>query len=168
MVNKMVKKLDIGCGNKKVKDAIGLDINKHEGVDIVADMNKRLPFVENEFDIIYMNNSLEHCKDVEFTLKEVHRILKDNGKVFIKVPYWKNPNAFSFNNHFYFTYHSLDKPPSDKLFKIKKRIVFYCDKKLLQSLTFPLELIVNLFPNVYEWIFSSIIPAPNMRFELTK
>jgi len=33
-------KLDIGCGSKKTKGSIGLDIVKHKNVDIVHDLTK--------------------------------------------------------------------------------------------------------------------------------
>jgi len=77
------KILDIGCGNHKVKGAIGLDFVKIKGVDIVHDLNKiPYPFKDNSFDVIYANQVLE-CLEIPLdnVLGELCRICKPEGRL---------------------------------------------------------------------------------------
>lgn len=90
-------KLDLGCGPNKHKGYIGLDEVKMPGVDIIADLNSRLPFKDNTFDEVMARCVLEHVDDIFFTVEEIHRILKPGGKLEIYVPYWNS----------YFTYADL-------------------------------------------------------------
>ena len=50
---------------------------------------QKLPFKEDEFDIIYSNGVLHHTKDVETAIQEIKRVLRKNGKLIITV-YNKN------------------------------------------------------------------------------
>ena len=46
----------------------------------------RLPFADGVFDIVVMNEVLEHVSDVRATLKDVARVLKEGGLFFARVP----------------------------------------------------------------------------------
>jgi len=98
------KILDVGCGTKKHPGAIGIDIAKLDGVDIVHDLN-RFPWkgIEDEtFDWVLMKDIIEHLDDPIAVLKEAHRILKPNGKVYIRVVYWNHKYAYSDPTHKHF------------------------------------------------------------------
>lgn len=41
---------------------------------------QKIPFADNTFDLVIANHMLFYCKDIPKTLKEVHRVLKANGK----------------------------------------------------------------------------------------
>ncbi len=45
-----------------------------------------LPFKDNLFDVVYSFHVLEHVKDPDFFLRELHRVLKKDGIVYIGVP----------------------------------------------------------------------------------
>ena len=45
--------LDVGCGMRKHKDAIGIDFRRVKGVDIIADATF-LPFPNDSFDKIIL------------------------------------------------------------------------------------------------------------------
>jgi len=106
----MKKILDVGCGTNKIKDAIGLDSVQLDGVDIVHDLNSYpWPFKDEEFDIIYMNDIIEHLDDTIKVMEELYRILKKGGKVIIRVVYWNHRYSFSDPTHVhYFTEMSFD------------------------------------------------------------
>jgi methionine biosynthesis protein MetW len=52
-----------------------------------------LPFEDGSFDIVIINQVLEHIKDIFFVLHEASRVLKKNGHILIGVP-----NVASFHN----------------------------------------------------------------------
>ena len=87
------KILDLGCGVKPyrslfkdVEDFVGFDIEDDEGVDRVG-VNWDLPFDDNEFDGLISTQVLEHTAKIPETIKEIKRVVKKNGLVFISVPF---------------------------------------------------------------------------------
>lgn len=148
-----MRKLNLGCGEDIRKGYINLDNVKIKGVDIIHDLNVfPWPFEDNYFDEIYSRESLEHVNDLFKTMKEIHRITKNNAKIIIIVPYWHSSGAFYANHNYFFNTDSL------KFFTEKDRTYdkFYGFKvekiKLIPSkigfLIPPLPLPKKLFPNV--------------------
>lgn len=96
------KILDFGCGDSRYKKLIS-NSNNYIGIDVVESGHpnynkkhdliwdkKKLPFENDFFDLILMTEVLEHLENVELTLKELHRVLKNNGAMLITVPFlWK-------------------------------------------------------------------------------
>lgn len=101
--------LDLGCGNgqssikvaKVAKRVIGVDINNvllNIGQKTVKDLHmkninfdkldleKKLKFKNRTFDKIIFLDVLEHLRKREQILKEIKRILKPQGKLFLGVP----------------------------------------------------------------------------------
>jgi len=78
---------DLGCSKfKTMENAIGVDIEQKEGVDIVASVDY-LPMIESDsVDVIFASHILEHMAEPKQTLIEWKRILKDNGKIVIVLP----------------------------------------------------------------------------------
>lgn len=98
----MVKKLDLGCGKKKPKEFIGVDIKPFDCVDIVWDLNV-FPWEfakDNEFDVIRMNHSLEHLFYTEKVFGEIYRIAKPRARVIIAVPHFSSYLAYSLVGHY--------------------------------------------------------------------
>ena len=62
------------------------DINQERPDFIFADMSKKLPFENNSFDIVVCLEGIEHLIDPVDFIKEVSRVCKDGGKVFISTP----------------------------------------------------------------------------------
>lgn len=81
------KVLDIGCGKgnkfiKKLGHGIGLDPYFKNGTDAVAKAEK-MPFADKEFRTITMMVSLRYIEDKNKAMKEIHRVLSDDGLVLI-------------------------------------------------------------------------------------
>jgi ubiquinone/menaquinone biosynthesis C-methylase UbiE len=104
------KFLDMACGNCEFMDyarskeceTVGLDIKPQRKDIIRHDLNDKLPFKNNSFDIVSCIDSLEHVKNVSLVFLEANRILKKNGVFIVTVPntrWYKNPKHIS-----YFTY----------------------------------------------------------------
>ena len=102
--------LDLGCGNNKVKNSIGMDKVELEGVDVVHDLlSIPYPFEENSFKVIYLRHVIEHFKieDINIILSECYRILSLNGKLIITVPHAFSVAAYTDITHkLFFTFNS--------------------------------------------------------------
>ncbi|HPI74922.1 MAG TPA: class I SAM-dependent methyltransferase [bacterium] len=46
---------------------------------------ERLPFEDNRFDLVICDNVLDHCDDVQAALKEMRRVLTEDGKIYLRV-----------------------------------------------------------------------------------
>jgi SAM-dependent methyltransferase len=64
---------------------IPTDINKKEGV-LFVDLNKPLPFADDSVDAATLFFSLYIFEDAVQTLKEIRRVLKPNGKLYLATP----------------------------------------------------------------------------------
>ncbi len=91
-------RVDLGCGNRKIKGTLGVDTVRVPGVDVVADLNSGLPFRESSVDAIYSYHILEHMDDFLATMNEIWRFCRPGALVYIKVPHaassfvtWKDP-----------------------------------------------------------------------------
>ena len=70
--------LDLGCGNNKQKNHLGLDIKRNSSADIIADL-ENLPIRDCCINKVYSRRVLQHVEDYLGGLKEIHRILKPGG-----------------------------------------------------------------------------------------
>lgn len=96
------KTLDLGCGigfflfycQKRNLDTIGIDIDKEKikksKVISIKPVSlgdaHQLPFGDNTFNNIVALDILEHLKNPSQAIKEMNRILKRRGKIFIHIP----------------------------------------------------------------------------------
>ena len=80
-------KLHIGGEEKKEGWKI-LNIQRKPDVDFIGDITDLSQFEDNSIDEIYASHVVEHVaqKNVEKTLKGIHRVLKDSGKFYVSVP----------------------------------------------------------------------------------
>jgi len=92
--------LDLGCGAKPYenlfdsKNYIGLEIhganiNKNE-INLHYYDGKIIPFEKNTFDSVVSFEVFEHIFDIENTILEIKRVLKNKGKLLISIPFGWN------------------------------------------------------------------------------
>jgi len=108
-------KLDLGAGNRKKQGFTTVDNNILVSPDFLVDLNKvPYPFKDNSIDEINACHVLEHLNEPFTIMKELHRILKPNGKLRIQVPHFsrgmthsQHSKCFSLAFPLYFdkTYH---------------------------------------------------------------
>jgi len=85
-------KLNLGCGRDIRKGWINLDKTNYLGVDIVFDLNVfPYPFQDNTFDVILMQDVLEHLEDPVAVMKEIYRISKNGCIIIIRTPHPESP-----------------------------------------------------------------------------
>ena len=104
------KMMDFGCGSKpyktlfNVEEYIGVDYQNeghphdNEQVDIFYD-GKTIPLPEEYFDSVLSSEVFEHVFNLDEILKEIHRVMKEGGKLLITCPFvWNEhevPNDFA-------------------------------------------------------------------------
>lgn len=88
--------IDVGGKNKRkkgefqlskyIENPICVNLNPSVEPDYLCDA-RNMPFDNEYADIIICSEMLEHVDGVDDVLKEIHRVLKPNGKVYICVPF---------------------------------------------------------------------------------
>lgn len=89
--------LDVGCGIGDFlsyrPDTIGVDVNpstvewcRRQGLDAHLMMPDRLPFDNEAFDSVVLDNVLEHLSAPEPLLEEIHRVLRPCGTLVVGIP----------------------------------------------------------------------------------
>jgi SAM-dependent methyltransferase len=110
--------LDVGCGSgeklaffkqqgwQKVQ---GVEIDKHSceigkanGIDIFNGTLIEAAFPDNSFDYVRSNHSFEHIINNKAVLREMFRVCKPGGKVFLGVPNTASLNFRIFKKYWYF------------------------------------------------------------------
>ncbi|MBU2575131.1 MAG: class I SAM-dependent methyltransferase [Elusimicrobia bacterium] len=91
--------LDLGCGARKRPGHIGVDSVKLEGVDIVCDIEKGLPFEDNSVDAVWSNFLFEHVSDTIFLFKELYRICRNGALVEFRIPYYQSVTQYKDPTH---------------------------------------------------------------------
>lgn len=99
------KILDVGCGNANLFGLLPNGKYELHGIDFSENMileaknncrveasfsvgdAEKLPFEDDTFDIIVCNASFHHYVHPNEVLREMHRVLKDGGKLLIGDPY---------------------------------------------------------------------------------
>jgi ubiquinone/menaquinone biosynthesis C-methylase UbiE len=78
--------LDLGCGSYSYLDSVGfdlspkmLDFNGNLSRKVIGDVEKKLPFKDQEFDSVTAIFLLNYVQNYSSLLKEVARVLKEKG-----------------------------------------------------------------------------------------
>lgn len=110
--------LDVGCGfmpykkliesNPKVENYIGMDLEQpaYYG-QIVPDLKwngREIPMESESVDCVMATEFLEHYAEPERVLKEIHRVIKPDGRVFATVPFVWNLHEIPFDEYRYTPY----------------------------------------------------------------
>ena len=96
------KMLDVGCGPgiflheaKKMGFTVqGVDLSvwakehakENFGIDVFQGMLKDAAFPDRSFDVVVMNDVIEHLEDPKSVLEEVGRLLKNDGVLYVSTP----------------------------------------------------------------------------------
>ncbi len=109
------KVLDLPAGNGKLSEVlredgfevVSADINCEKEDYTYVNMEKRLPFGNNEFDIVICPEGIEHVINPQELIKEFSRITKSDGYVIITTP--NIQNCFSrfqfFSTGYFYQFH---------------------------------------------------------------
>ena len=64
----------------------GIDVEAGEGVDVVVEFNKPLPFSNDSFDFVMASSVFEHDRFFWMTFLEMCRVANDGGYIYINAP----------------------------------------------------------------------------------
>lgn len=92
------KILDVGCGVKPYRELfkadtyIGIDVDGGGLSDEVKKVDhffdgKNIPFPDGHFDVVICSEVLEHAEYPEYLLKEMRRVIRPEGKLFLTMPF---------------------------------------------------------------------------------
>ena len=92
--------LDYGSGvrNRYFDHVINYEIHPNNSVDVIGD-GVELPFKDNTFDAILSHAVFEHVRYPFESAKELIRVLKPQGSLYISVPFLFHEHGYP--NHFY-------------------------------------------------------------------
>jgi SAM-dependent methyltransferase len=158
------KLLDVGCDKKELKNYLDSRI-KYYGIDYPEiDLEKdKLPFPSKSFDIVCCFGVLEHLKSPYGALKDLKRVLKDNGYAFISIfnfyfifnrlktlfgiPLDKAFEIIPHDKHLHFPHLNDTRRFIRKEFKIDKEYYF----SEFNDINLPTSWLGNLYPNLFCW-----------------
>jgi 2-polyprenyl-3-methyl-5-hydroxy-6-metoxy-1,4-benzoquinol methylase len=105
LINKMI--LDIGCNDavytvqlaQTAKMAVGVDIESERlekarrrvneqtiPISLSAMSGEKMGFPDGIFDLVFINEALEHIPDQDSALDEIHRVLNEHGRFILFAP----------------------------------------------------------------------------------
>lgn len=153
--------LDLGCGTTKKEGRLGIDKLNFSCIDIVTDLENGLPFLpDNSVDEIHSRSLFEHINNFEHFMREIVRVLKNDGRCYLFVPHFSNPYYYSDYTHSKFfglyTFYYF----ADNKYQLKRRVPnFYTNiriKILSQHLVFTSPFISRkLFKKLLGMLFNS-------------
>ena len=97
----VLPKLELGCGpNKRIPDAIGIDVQPFHGVDMVGDVFDVLgTFGDSSVGEVHSFHFFEHIADLDRLMAQLARVLVPNGLLRVVVPHFSNAYFYSDPTH---------------------------------------------------------------------
>lgn len=92
------KLLDVGCGSMPYRPLF-TNISDYEGIEIDQPRNRdnqlvayyydgsTFPLSDEQYDVVFCSQVLEHSFDPRLLLSEISRVLKHNGTLFLSIPF---------------------------------------------------------------------------------
>jgi SAM-dependent methyltransferase len=163
--------VDVGCGNKKVAGAVGVDCLALPGVDVIHDLTSfPYPFATSSVDEIHLNHVLEHLPDVMATMEELWRIAKPGAKINIRVPHftgilaWRDPThrrSFTSESFTYFGENEYSFYTHARFDVISVRLMYSSTHKLLSPwrkiLAKTVQSLIDRYPTFCEHHLSYLV-----------
>lgn len=168
-------KLNLGSGNKLIKDAINVDNYPYSPDIFVRDLSVfPWPWEDNVAEEVHAYMFLEHVTNLVTTMNEIHRICKNGAILHLTVPYWTGPNTWDDPTHVRAftaqTFHWFTSDPSNSTYVAawsNRREWKVLRSKIQVSAALPfLDLVPRLLGPLYERFFAHLIPAQGLAVDM--
>ena len=163
--------IDIGCGPSKMSGFRGIDIREFPSGDIVHDLNVLpWPIDDSSANLVIASHVVEHVESAISFMAELHRILKNGGKLVIRYPHYSQRRTFRDPPHRRFmTLESLDYFIFEsELFREYSKFGFRLLRKALNVDNDIGWLLCKLSFESYEKYWCRLFPAWQVILELEK
>lgn len=98
-----MKRLNFGCGEDYIYGQETDNVDIRGRVDIRFDFEKYpYPLEDNTYDLVKIDNVLEHMLYPLKVMSELHRVCKPGALVSIKVPYYNSGGAYNDPTHHHY------------------------------------------------------------------
>lgn len=77
-------KIDVGIDPQNIEISHAKNLNCYD--QLIQCYGNAVPFSDKHFQTILSNSVMEHIQDIEPVLKEAHRVLADDGRVYLTLP----------------------------------------------------------------------------------
>ncbi len=172
--------LNLGCGYRKhdfpeasrATETVGVDLSPRSQADILHDLDRfPYPLESNSFDLILMQDIIEHLENVPGVMREIHRVARNGAIVRIRTPHFSSYYAYNDPTHRrafgVFAFDGFDVARrndlyADAAFEILKRKILF---PRIWRLT-GVAALANRFPARWEQLFAFVLRAENLYFEL--
>lgn len=154
-------KIDLGCSKNKIPGTVGIDADPHSDADIIVNFEKDpIPLEDNSVSHVSSKQVFEHLEDPERVLKELYRIVKPEGEIFVEVPHYSSYIAHGIGHKQYYSQKELVQMFRETISCeiVKSEITFY---KLFKWLG--IKYLANKFPKTYEKFWAYRFPAENLK-----
>ena len=159
-------------GAAQATEIVGVDLSPRSQADVIHDLDVfPYPFDSDSFDLVIMQDILEHLVDVPRVLREAHRIARDGALVRIRTPHYSSYYAYNDPTH----RHSLGVFALDGFgaenpnpayggpwFRVRKREILFPRVWRMTGVAW----LANRFPARWEQLFAFVFRAENLSFEL--
>lgn len=171
--------LNLGCGLKKLEfpeassatEVVGVDLSRHSQADVIHDLDAfPYPLESDSFDLVLMQDVIEHLRDVPAVLREVHRVAKHGATVRVRTPHFSSWYAYNDPTHRHvfgaFAFDGFDATNPNRLYaeatfeRVTRRILF----PRIWRMT-GVAALANRFPARWEQLFAFAFCAENLFFE---
>lgn len=172
--------LNVGCGMAKLDfqealtstQVIGVDLSRHSQADVIHDLNQiPWPFETGAFDLVIMQDIIEHLIDVPAAINEVYRILRHGGRVRIRTPHYSSSYAYNDPTHVHFfgtmvfdgfTDGNTNRTYSTSRFRMRVRRIIFPKVWRITGVAW----LANRFVHRWEQLFAFVFRAENLYFEM--
>lgn len=167
-----LKRLNLGCGVKRLSDALNVDLRAVCEPDLVWDLDEApYPLPSDHYEAIYAHDVIEHLSNPVELVEEAHRLLVPDGLLEITTPHYSCSNAFTDPTHRrqlgyfsfdYFTDSSQWSFYSGARFEIAERTLVFHPGRISKYFA----RWANRHPDVYERRLAWIVPSWFLIFRL--
>lgn len=165
--------LNLGCGEQSWGENgryIGADIFPGRFVDVMVDLDGgKLPFRTGTFDIVMLDQVVEHLLNLVPLVQDCHRVLKDGGYLYITTPHFSNLSSWvDPTHHKHYSLHSFG-----FLFWEEKKVFTFPSidggfRRVCEEITFAdkqwfAKFLYGLSSRRYEKYYCKLIPARGIK-----